>query len=234
MKQMPLALPHQFAERQKPMPTAAEYESLARVRLSQNFILRDFLFSTECAARGLTNFPEDPEHVVMAGKALCEKVLEPVLAKWGRFAITFGYQSREGVEFKWSKAMREAKGRNSNPHQWDRKTWGDEIYARIDITPYCVQDGLVDKHTVGEWLMHNLDIDLLMQWRKSNGYCISISPKPRRVWFIWGDPQKGEPRREVFMGAHYWNRIFPTLPQDQRPKFSPSATGGRITWRGRF
>lgn len=220
--------------RSRVKPTTQEYEALARVRLSQNFILRDFLFSTDCATRGFRNFPDDPEAVICAGKALCEKVLEPFLAKWGRFAITFGYQSREGVEFKWSKAMREAKGHNSNPHQWDRKTWGDQVYCRVDILPFCVEDGLIDKHTVGQWMMQNLDIDLLMQWRKSNGYCISISPRPRRVWFIWGNAQLGEPRREMFMGADYWQRIYPTLPEPERPKFAPSHTEGRITWRGQY
>lgn len=73
-----------------------EYDKWNKTRLSKNFILRDFLFSTECAVMGLSNNPEDPAMVVRAGQALCEKVLEPILARFGRFAaITFGYQCRE-------------------------------------------------------------------------------------------------------------------------------------------
>lgn len=212
-------------------PSPDRYEALARVRLSKNYILRELLFSTECAARGLTNYPEDPDMVIRAGKALCEKVLEPVLAEWGRFFLTFGFQSREGIEWGWSKAKREANPRSSNPHQYDRKTWGNEVYARVDILPRCVEDGEVSKMEFGRWLMHNLDIDLCMVWRRSNVFCITISPKPRRVWIGWGNPLLGEPKQEVFMGAHYWQKVYPHLPEHERPRFGPSHTGGRMQWR---
>jgi hypothetical protein len=234
MSQMPL-FPANNAEKRRAKrsqnPSPEQYEALASVRLSKNYLLRDFLFSTECAARGFTNYPEDPEMVIRAGRALCEKVLEPVLAKWGRFAILFAYQSRQGIEYGWSQAKREANPRSSNPHMWDRKTWGDSEYARIDILPYCVEDGEVSKYEFGHWLMHNLDIDLLQFWTRSNGSCITISPKPRRCWIEWGDPKKGEPRQTFIWGTHYWQHIYPALPENERPKFGPSATGGRMQWR---
>ena len=221
-----------FEEKRRGKPSPLKYEALSRVRLSKNFILREFLFSTECAALGLTNFPEDTDMVIRAGQALCEKVLEPVLAKWGRFILTFGYQSREGIEYGMSKAKREANLRSSNPHQWDRGTFGKELYARVDILPFCVEDGEATKHEFGHWLMHNADIDLCMCWTRSNVFCITISPKPRRVWLQWGNPKLGEPKQEVFMGADYWQRIYPTLPKHERPKFAPSCTGGSLQWRG--
>ena len=200
------------------------------VRLSKNFILRDLLFSTESAARGLTNYPEDTEQVIKSGKALCKKVLEPVLARWGRFAICFGYQSREAIEWGWSKAKREANSHSSNPHQFDRATFGKKVFARVDILPFCVEDGEVSKMEFGDWLMHYLDLDLVMQWRRSNIFCITISPKPRRVWMGWGNPKLGEPKQEVFMGADYWQRVYPNLPEQERPKYGPSHTQGRMQW----
>lgn len=218
----------EYPAKQGAITTVREYEVLARVRLSQNFILRDFLFSTDAAAHGFSNFPEDPDMVVRAGRELCEKVLEPVLARWGRFAITFAYQSREALEFKWTQEKRDTKGRNSNPHHWDRGSFGDEVYARLDILPFCVEDGLVDRHEFGHWLMHNLDIDLLMQWSRSSVYCISISPKPRRIWLEWGEIDA--PRCTTFMGTDYWHHVYPNLPEEQRPKFGPSHTGGRMFW----
>ena len=175
-----------------------QYEDLARVRLSQNFILRDFLFSTESAVLGLSNLPEDNEMVIRAGKALCEKVLEPILAQFGRFAITFGYQCREAIEYGIS-PDKLTNPHSSNPHQWDRFTHGNEVYARVDILPFCVEDGEVSKHEFAHWLMYNLEIDLCMQWRHSNGCCITISPLPRRVWLEWGSPSMGEPRRTDYM-----------------------------------
>ena len=119
----------------------SEYETLARTRLSSNFILRDLLFSTEAAALGFNNFPEHPNLVIAAGRALCDTVLEPVLAHFGRFAVTFGYQSREASEAGSLKSS-SSNPRSSNPHQWDRQTFGTDVYARVDILPYCVEDGL--------------------------------------------------------------------------------------------
>ena len=212
----------------------AALDALVKVRLSNNFILRDFLYSTECAALGLSNYPENPETVIRAGRELCERLLEPILAYFGRFAITFGYQCRQGVEAKWSEKMRQEKRRSSSPHQWDRGTFGNEVYARVDILPFCVEDGLVSKMEFGHWLMHHLDVDLLMMWKKANICCISISPKPRRVWFEWGDPALGQPRREYFFGSHYWQNIYPNLPENERPKFAPSCSGGSVQWRTKW
>lgn len=212
-------------------PTPEELEILALTRLSKNFLLRDFLYSTECAALGFSNYPDDVDMVTRAGKALCEKVLEPILEHFGEFSIIFGYQCRAGIEAAWSAKKRAENPRSSSPHQWDRKTWGEEVYARVDILPFCVEDGEVSKHEFGHWLMYNLDIDLLMQWRRANIYCITISPHPRRVWLEWGNPALGQPKQTMFMGADYWQRIYPTLPENERPKFAPSCTGGRMQWR---
>lgn len=221
-----------FGENPPRKPTkkfCAEYEELGRTRLSRNFILRDLLFSTDSAALGLTNFPERPDLVVHAGAALCEKILEPVLAEFGRFAITFGYQSREGIDY-WL-SQEETRKATSNPHQWDRGTpFGDGVFARIDILPFCVEDGEVSREAFGHWLMHRLDIDLLMQWTRSNVYCITISPQPRRVWVEWGSVKRGEPSNTTHMGADYWQRIYPELPENMRPRFGPSMTEGRMWW----
>lgn len=203
------------------------YEGLSRIRLSKNFILRDFLFSTASSSLRVTNYPEHPELVIAAGKALCDQLLEPILQRFGRFAITFGYQSREGAEADDPTLSPTA----SCPHVWDRKSWGDEVYARVDILPFCVEDGDISKEAFARWIMHNLDVDLLMQWTRSNVFCLTISPRPRRVWLEWGNPSLGQPRQTRYMGAHYWQRVYPYLPEEERPKFGPSCTGGSIRWR---
>lgn len=219
------------AEPRPAKPLAREYEALARTRLSKNFILRDFLFSTEAAAQGLSNFPEHPELVIAAGGTLCQQVLEPVLAQFGRFAIVFGYQCRQAVEARMPKSRR-SNLRSSNPHQYDRQTFGDNVYARVDILPFCVEDRAVGRQEFGQWLMMNLDIDLLMQWTGRNVFCITISPEPRRVWIEWGNPKHGGQRQQVLMGADYWQEIYPHLPESKRPRFAPSCTGGSLQWRG--
>lgn len=209
---------------------ARTIEALARTRLSTHFLLRDFLFSSHAAAMGASNLPEDPALAIRAGRKLCEHVLEPILKEFGHFAVTYGYQSRQVTEVTWTTLRRRNDRHSSSPHQWDRRTFGDEIYARVDILPFAVEDGIVTKHQFGHWLMHNLDIDLLMQWTRSNVACITISPRPRRVWLEWGRPSLNEPRQTIHMGAHYWQRLHPRLPSSEQPRFGPSATGGRIQW----
>lgn len=209
-----------------------QYDALALTRLSKHFILRDFLFSTESAVLGLSNLPEDTEMVIRAGQALCEQVLEPIQAQFGRFSITFGYQCREAMEYDWSAEKRRQHPRSSNPHQWDRGTFGNEVYARVDILPYCVEDGEVGKSEFARWCMMNLDIDLLMQWHRANIFCITISPRPRRVWIEWGNPALGQPMRRDIMGTDYWRRVYPYLPKEERPKYGPSCTGGSLRWSG--
>ena len=206
-------------------------ETLAKTRLSPNFILRDFLYSTSSAARNFSNAPEDPGMVIRSGKSLCEKVLEPLLKQFGTFAITFGYQCREGIEAGMSAASRAYSRHSSNPHQWDRGTFASEVYARVDILPFAVEDNEISKAQYAHWAMHHLDIDLLMQWTRSNVFCITIGPKPRRVWVEWGEPRRGEPKQRVYMGADYWQCVYPSLPEDERPRFGPSHTGGAMRWR---
>lgn len=207
-----------------------DLDAFSRIRLSRHFLMRDFLYSATATARGISNIPENPKQVVLAGRALCSRVLEPMWATFGPLAITFGYQCRQALECCMPVSARKLGPRSSNPHQWDRGTFGDEIYARVDVLPYAVEDGAASREEVGRWLMYELDIDLLMQWSRSNVFCITIGPKPRRVWLEWGDSSRGEPRRTVFMGADFWQRQYPNLEAAQRPRFGPSNTGGSIRW----
>ncbi len=169
--------------------------------------------------------------MIRAGTSICQQVLEPILEKFGRFAITFGYQSREAIEARWSPLRKQQEHRRSCPHQWDRGTFGKQVYARVDILPFCVEDRITSKREFGHWVMHHLDIDLLMHWTRSSVFCITISPRPRRVWIEWGDVKRGEPAQTRLMGTDYWQHVYPSLPKRQRPKYGPSCTGGNLQWR---
>lgn len=205
-------------------------EELSKTRLSKNFIMRDFLHSNFNSVAGICNYPEDVDQVIKSGKALCEKVLEPILAKFGPFGITFGYQCRAAMELD-DKSLQENK-RKSSPHHWDRGTFGPRIYARVDIWPYCVEDGEVSKEDFARWCMMNLDIDLFMMWQHANIFCITISPRPRRVWLEWVPYGKGEggSNKVTYMGEHFWQNVFPKLAPEERPKFYPSMSDGKMFW----
>ena len=226
------SFPGQVASEKRQARLASQYDQLARTRLSKHFILRDFLFCAASAARGLSNYPEHPDKVIIAGRALCESLLEPLLVRFGQFAITYGYQSRESIDIELAAKSKTVPPHSSSPHHWDRQTFGGQVYARVDILPFCVEDGSVSKHEFGHWLMHNLDVDLLMKWTRSNVHCLTIGPLPRRVWLEWGRPALGEPTQQIFMGTDYWQRVYPGLPESERPLYGPSCTGGRLQWRG--
>ncbi|CAD7044119.1 hypothetical protein RHAB21_03402 [Pseudorhizobium halotolerans] len=74
-------------------------EDLGRVRLSKNFFFRDFLFSEIAAVHGIANVPDDPELAIEAGRRLCEELLEPLQATFGRLHLRSGYRSAAVNEF---------------------------------------------------------------------------------------------------------------------------------------
>ena len=68
-------------------------ENLGRVRLSQSFFMRDFLYSEISNFYGVPNIPENPDLAIQNGKRLCEELLEPLQATFGRIAIRSAYRS---------------------------------------------------------------------------------------------------------------------------------------------
>jgi hypothetical protein len=70
-------------------------ERLGRARLSENFFLRDFLFSDVAAIHGLSNIPDNPDLAIRAGKQLCTELLEPLQSHFGRVAIRSAYRSSQ-------------------------------------------------------------------------------------------------------------------------------------------
>lgn len=95
-------------------------EDLGRVRLSRNFFMREFLYSEIAAWHGLRNVPDNPERAIEAGRMLCQQLLEPLQATFGRIHVRSGYRSPEvnkfGNENKLNCASNE---KNFGRHIWD-------------------------------------------------------------------------------------------------------------------
>jgi len=68
-------------------------EDLGRVRLSPNFYMRDFLYSEVANFYGIPNIPDNPDLAIEAGRQLCEQLLEPLNATFGRVCIRSAYRS---------------------------------------------------------------------------------------------------------------------------------------------
>ena len=102
------------------IPSYEKLEEFGRVRLSSNFFMRDFLYSEIAAWHGLTNLPHFPEQAIWVGRKLCEELLEPLQATFGRIHIRSAYRSPDVNDFgnknKLNCACNEA---NYAAHIWD-------------------------------------------------------------------------------------------------------------------
>ena len=68
-------------------------EDLGRVRLSRSFYMREFLYSEIANLYGAQNVPENPDLAIANGRRLCEDLLEPLNATFGRIAVRSSYRS---------------------------------------------------------------------------------------------------------------------------------------------
>ena len=73
--------------------TATALNNLGRVRLSQSFFMREFLYSEVAALHGIANIPDGPDLAIAAGRGLCENLLEPLQATFGKVVIRSAYRS---------------------------------------------------------------------------------------------------------------------------------------------
>ena len=94
-------------------------EDLGRVRLSPNFYLRDFLYSEIANFYGVPNIPENPELAISTGRKLCEVLLEPLQATFGRIGIRSGYRAAQVTAYGNSLGHGARVEANAAYHIWD-------------------------------------------------------------------------------------------------------------------
>ena len=104
-----------------PITTYPQLEDFGRSRLSRHCFMRDFLHSEIAAWHGLRNVPVNPDLAVRNGRMLCEQLLEPLQAIFGRIHIRSGYRSPEvndlGNRNNYNCASNE---KNRARHIWDQ------------------------------------------------------------------------------------------------------------------
>ena len=120
-------------------------ETLGRVRLSQSFFMRDFLHSEIADFYGVPNIPEDPDQAIAAGGRLCEELLEPLQATFGRLTIRSAYRAPAvnglGNRMGLSCASNE---RNYGRHIWDRRDAKGCIGAMASVLVQWFADRYAD------------------------------------------------------------------------------------------
>ena len=109
-------------------------ENLGRVRLSKSFYMRDFLYSEVANFHGIPNIPDDPDLAIAAGCRLCEDLLEPLNATFGRIAVRSAYRSSDVNGFGNRNNLNCATNeKNYAGHIWDRRDADGNMGATASV-----------------------------------------------------------------------------------------------------
>lgn len=191
---------------------------LGRVRLSPSFFMRDFLYSEIANWAGLRNIPNDPDLAIASGRRLCEELLEPLQATFGRIAIRSAYRSEAvnayGNENGQPCASNE---RNFAAHIWDRR---DEA-GRMGATACVVVPWLLDRRPNGTdwrsmawWIHDHLPYSSLYFFPKLYAFNIQWREQPERRIDSYAEPRGclTKPGMDDHEGDHaHWYASYPEL-----------------------
>ncbi len=191
-------------------------EELGRVRLSANFFLRDFLYSEIANFHGVPNIPSDPDLAVAAGRRLCELLLEPLQATFGRIALRSGYRSAEVNAFGNAHGGQCARNEaNAAYHIWDaRDAEGRMGAAACIVIPWFADRTSADWRALAWWIHDHLPYAHLQFFPKLAAFNIQWHERPlRRIdSFIAPRGCLTKPGMANHAGSHAeWYEGFPAL-----------------------
>ena len=132
--------------------TVRGLEEFTRVRLSRSFFMRDFLYSDISNLHGVPNLPADPDLAIAAGRRLCEELLEPLQAAFGRLAIRSAYRSAAVNAFGNAHHNNCASNeRNYARHIWDRRDARGSMGAMACVVVPWFADRLLEAPRGRRW-----------------------------------------------------------------------------------
>ena len=115
-----------------------DLERIGRIRLSRSFFLRDFLHSEIASYYRLPNWPDDLEAAVVAGRELCNRVLEPLQETFGRVHVRSGYRSAQVNKFGNKRGLKcAATDKNRGYHLWGLDDQGRLGAAACIVLPWA-------------------------------------------------------------------------------------------------
>jgi hypothetical protein len=196
--------------------TVRSAEAFGRTRLSRTFFMRDFLYSEIAAMQGMRNLPANPDLAIEAGRNLCEHLLEPLQATFGRLAIRSAYRSPEvngfGNAHNLSCASNE---RDRARHTWDRRDAEGRMGAMTTIVIPWLLDRLGSGSTwqsMAWWIHDHLPYSELQFFPKLGAFNIAWHEKPKRTISSFVPPRGllTQPGAANHTGDH--SRHYPGFP----------------------
>lgn len=173
--------------------------------------MRDFLYSEISQMEGIPNIPDDPELAIMAGKALCQNVLEPIQEQLGRISIRSAYRScavnAKGAE---NKNQYNCSRNESNyaGHIWDRKDENGYMGATacIIVNSFIPYYERTNNWTALAWWIHdNIPNYSSMEFYSTfAAFNISWHENPKKIISSYVEPRGclTNPKMPNFSGSH--------------------------------
>ena len=195
-------------------------ETLGRVRLSASFYMRDFLHSEIADFYAIPNIPEEPDLAIAAGRRLCEDLLEPLQATFGRLAIRSAYRAPAVNAFGNSKGLScGSNERNRARHIWDRRDAEGCLGAMASVVVPWFADRYsagMDWRAIGWWIHDNLPYSQLQFFPKLAAFNIGWRERPRRRIDSYIKPRGclTRPGMDNHAGDH--SHLYPLFPALRR------------------
>lgn len=170
-------------------------EDFGRIRLSNSFFMRDFLYSEIAVINGFQNLPDDPDLAVAAGTSLCTELLEPLQQRFGRLSIRSAYRSPQVNGFGNERGLNcAANEKNYAGHIWDRRDAAGRMGATACIVvnhfiPYYERTG--DWEAMAWWIHDQLPYHVLEFFPRYAAFNITWRQEPERQIYSMIPPRRG-------------------------------------------
>jgi hypothetical protein len=197
--------------------TVRAAEDFGRIRLSENFFMRDFLYSDIANFHGFVNFPDHPDLAIEAGKAFCEHLLEPLQAVFGRIEIRSAYRSPEVNAY----GCTHYKSCGSNERQRARHIWDQrDKNGRMGAMASVVVPWLVDRldkglnwQSMAWWIHDHLPYSETVFFPKLAAFNLGWHEAPKERIMSYARPLGilTKPGFENFAGSHA--DLYPGYPE---------------------
>jgi hypothetical protein len=192
--------------------TVRAAEEFGRARLSRSFFMRDFLYSEISNVHRIPNLPCDPGLAIASGSRLCEELLEPLQATFGRLAVRSAYRSCAVNAFGNAEHYNCASNqRNYARHIWDRRDARGSMGAMTCIVIPWFADRLAEGapwQAMAWWIHDHLPYSQLQFFPKLGAFNIGWQELPRREIYSFIEPRgyltrPGWPNHSGSHAAHY-------------------------------
>lgn len=202
------------------LESVSALEEFGRERLSPSFFMREFLYSEISNRDGEPNIPDDPGLAIEVGRILCETLLEPLNATFGRIAIRSAYRSATLNGYCNEMAKQKNAGyscaeneKNFAGHIWDHH----DSEGLRGATACIVIPWFADRYAQGTdwrslayWIHDHLPYSELEFFSKLCAFNISWHDKPKKNIYSYIAP-KGYLLRDAHTedGLGTWYADFP-------------------------